>query len=152
MDVTSGAAEKAADDDGNPAGIEGKARLESCLGLFLLLLALLLLLLVPKSTMRNPSSWARGKEKETGPPADSMVSTTPMGVACTAADDAADDDNNVGNPAGVGGKGKGLWRRVLLLLVVVVRRETPARRRVHGVEVSQVRLRRRLGGRRLAGI
>jgi len=26
MDVTSGAAEKAADDDGNPAGIEGKAR------------------------------------------------------------------------------------------------------------------------------
>jgi len=34
MDVTSEAAEKAADDDGNPAGIEGKARLESCLGCY----------------------------------------------------------------------------------------------------------------------
>jgi len=70
-----------------PSRHRGQGKVRELLGMLLLLLALLLLLLVPKSTMRNPCSWARGKEKEACPSgvpaADSMVSTTPMGVACT---------------------------------------------------------------------
>jgi hypothetical protein len=49
-----------------------------------------------------------------------LATSTPMGVASAAADDAIDDDNNVGDPAGVGGRVTALWGVAPALLLVVV--------------------------------
>jgi hypothetical protein len=79
MGVASAAAGDAGDDDdeGSPPGVEGTVGCWS--GSLLMLLAL---------------------------PADSnlFARSTSLGVATAAADDASEDDNNIGKPAGVGGR------------------------------------------------